>query len=59
MDLKKYKERLETIIKNFNLQVDNNTKANMKYTNEIKDKTERNSQLRSRSKESMRKKYSC
>ena len=42
MDLKKYKERLETIIKNFNLQVDNNTKANMKYTNEIKDKTERN-----------------
>jgi hypothetical protein len=42
MDLKKYKERLETIIKNFNLQVDNNTKANMKYTNEIKDKTEKN-----------------
>ena len=42
LDLKKYKERLETIIKNFNLQVDNNSKANMKYVNEIKDKTESN-----------------
>ena len=38
LDLKKYKERLETIIKNFNLQVDNNSKANMKYVNEIKAK---------------------
>lgn len=42
LDLKKYKERLETIIKTFNLQVDNNTKANMKYTNEICEKTEKN-----------------
>ena len=42
LDLKKYKERLENIIKTFNLQVDNNTKANMKYTNEICEKTEKN-----------------
>lgn len=42
LDLKKYKERLETIIHNFNLQVENNTKANMKYTNEICERNERN-----------------
>ena len=41
LDLKKYKDRLETIIHNFNLQVENNTKANMKYTNETCERNEK------------------
>ena len=42
LDLKSYKEKLETIIKNFNLIVDNNNKANMKYSKEIGEITEKN-----------------
>ena len=42
IDLKTYKEKLEGCIKSFNLLVDNNQKANMKYSNEIGKKTEKN-----------------
>ena len=42
LDLKSYKEKLETIIKNFNLIVENNNKANMKYSKEIGENTEKN-----------------
>ena len=42
LDLKSYKEKLEGCIKTFNLLVDNNSKANMKYSNEIGQKTEKN-----------------
>ena len=42
LDLKTYKDKLETIIKNFNLIVDNNNKANMKYSKEIGEITEKN-----------------
>ena len=42
LDLKSYKEKLEGIIKTINIMVDNNSKANMQYSNEIGAKTERN-----------------
>jgi len=42
LDLKSYKEKLEGIIKTFHIMVDNSTKANMQYSNEIGTKIERN-----------------
>jgi hypothetical protein len=40
LDLKGYKEKLENIIKSFNLMMENNMNANMKYATEIGKKTE-------------------
>ena len=42
LDLKSYKEKLEGIIKTFQIMIDNSIKTNMQYSNEIGAKTERN-----------------
>ena len=38
LDLKSYKEKLESIIKSFNILVDNNNQAQIKYINSLKEK---------------------
>ena len=41
IDLKAYKEKLESIIKTFNTLVDNNNKSQIKYINEMNEKSNR------------------
>jgi len=41
LDLKSYKEKLESIIKTFNTLVDNNNKSQIKYINEMNEKNNR------------------
>ena len=42
LDFKSYKEKLDSYIKTFNLIIENNSKANLKYANEIGEKIEKN-----------------
>ena len=42
LDFKNYKEKLDSYIKTFNLIIENNSKANLKYANEIGEKIEKN-----------------
>ena len=42
LDFKSYKEKLDSYIKTFNLIIENNSKANFKYANEIGEKIEKN-----------------